>query len=321
MKPKINGHSDSPMRRRSDRAHLAHQRRETQPLSREAQLQKISAKEAELRSAIKTRAGLSKIAANLSSPVRQKLDYQGIGRKFGVVEPWPDGMPVIYDGDVEEFSAVKIAPDGTTRFIEVQVERTEVEPFQIVARPKVPYRELYSRLYPVLRRTRERLEQSMMLKEDNYILALFDTAATTFYTPQSVATELTKDALALAFSPVEANRLIVENILMSAYGVSGIRRWQYLDLDEVARQEVRQTGYLGSIWGAKIFVSDQLIIGTFYVTAGPEWLLWIPIRKDFEAIPADDPDNLLLGFVGYELLSMAIINARGVNKGTFDASQ
>ncbi len=287
-------------------------------MSREAQLQKIAAKEAELRIALSTATGLAKIAANLSSPVRIKLDYQGIGRKFGIVEPWPDGMPMIYDLDVEEFTAVKVARNGTCRFIEVEVDRVEIEPFEIAARPMIPYRELYSRLYQVMRRTRERLEQSVMLKEDLHIFSLFETAYSTQYTATSIATALTKPALAITFAPVENNRLIVENLLMSAYGMRGIRGWQYQDLDDVARQEVRQTGYLGSIWGAKIYITDQLIAGTLYVTSTPEFLLWIPIRKDFEAIPADEPKNLLLGFVGYELLGMTIINARGVNKATFD---
>ena len=289
-------------------------------MSREAQLQKISAKEAELRIALSTATGLAKIAANLSSPVRIKLDYQGIGRKFGIVEPWPDGMPMIYDSDVEEFTAVKVGRNGTVRFIEVEVDRTEIEPFEIVARPMIPYKELYSRLYQVMRRTRERLEQSIMLKEDLHIFSLFETAYSTQYTATSIATALTKAAMAQVFAPVENNRLIVENILMSAYGMRGIRGWQYTDLDDVARQEVRQTGYLGSIWGAKIYITDQLLYNSFYVTSTPEFLLWIPIRKDFEAIPADEPKNLLLGFVGYELLGMSVINARGVNKGTFDST-
>lgn len=317
MNPRLmtSGSRSVPARRVGDRTMNPMQ--QPIPITREAALHRVAAKEAELRAAIKTQSGLHKIAANLSSPVRQKLDYAGIGRKFGVVEPWPDGMPMIYDGDVDEFSAVKISRNGSNTSIEVEVARTEIEPFEIVARPKIPYRELYSRLYQVMRRTKERLEQSMMLREDLLIFSLMHTASTTFYTSVSVATYLTKAALAQAFAPVEANRLIVENILMSAYGMSGIRQWQYLDLDEVARQEVRQTGYLGSIWGAKIFISDQVPQGTFYVTAGPEWLLWMPIRKDFEAVPADDPDNLLLGFTGYEFLGLAIINARGVNKGTF----
>lgn len=310
----------APARRRSNPAQTRTANRQPQPVSHDVSLQRIARKEAQLKEAIRTRAGLAKIAANLSSPVRQKLDYQGIGRKFAIVEPWPDGMPMIYDADVEEFTSVKVAKNGTTRMVEIEVDRTELEPFEIVARPKIPYRELYSRLYQVLKRTKERLEQAMMLREDLYMFGLFESAYSTHYTAVSVATALTKAALAKSFTPIEANRLVVENILMSAYGIQGIRRWDYLDLDEVARQEVRQTGYIGSIWGARIFVSDQISAGTFYPTAPPEFLAWMPIRKDFEAIPADDPDNLLLGFTGYELLSMAIINARGVMKGTFSTS-
>jgi len=290
------------------------------PMTREAALSRLARKESELRMAIQTHSGLTKIAANLSSPVRQKLDYQGIGRKFGIVEPWPDGMPMIYDTDVEEFTAVKVAKDGTTTMIEIKVDRVEIQPFEIVARPKIPYRDLYSRLYQVMKRTKERLEQSIMLREDLYIFSLFEAAYSTYYTATSIATALTKDALAMTFTPIENNRLIVENVLMSAYGIQGIRRWNYLDLDEVARQEVRKTGYIGSIWGAKLFISDQVTAGVFYPTAGPEFLLWMPIRKDFEAVPADEPDNLLLGFTGYEYLGLSIINARGVNKGTFNSA-
>jgi len=46
----------------------------------------------------------------------------------------------------------------------------------------------------------------------------------------------------------------------------------------------------------------------------------MPIRKDTDVIPADDPDNLRLGFVGYELIAMTIFNALGVMKGTFNTS-
>jgi len=34
-------------------------------------------------------------------------------------------------------------------------------------------------------------------------------------------------------------------------------------------------------------------------------------------IPADEPDNLRLGFVGYELIGMFVHNALGVAKYTF----
>jgi len=287
---------------------------------REAAKASMMRKEADLQAAMKSPTGLHKIAANLASPVRKYLDYIGIYRKFSVTEGWPDGMPIIYDNDIDEFTAVKIGKNGTTRIIEIEVERTELTEFEIVVRPKVPYQELYKRLYQVMKRVKERLEQGMALREDIYGFSLLETASQQVNVTTVITTYLTKDALARAFTQVERHRLRVKSILMSPYGIQGIRRWQYQDIDNVAREEIRKSGYLGSIWDADIYINDQVTSGTFYIIAEPEFTAWTPIRRDVDVIPADDPDNLLLGFVGYELLAMTVHNGRAVAKGTFNTA-
>lgn len=290
----------------------------TATVDRQAAAQAMIRKESDLQAAMKSPTGLSKIAANLASPVRKYLDYIGIFRKFSVVESWPDGMPMIYDGDISEFTAVKIGKNGTTRIIEIEVERTTLTEFEIAVRPKVPYAELYKRLYQVMKRAKERLEQSMALREDLYGFSLIETASQQVNTTIAITTYLTKDALAQAFSQVEKHRLRVKSILMSPFGIQGIRRWDYLAVDNVAREEIRKSGYLGSIWDADIYVNDQVTSGTFYIMAEPEFSSWMPIRRDVDVIPADDPDNLLLGFVGYEYLGMTWHNGRAAAKGTFN---
>lgn len=288
------------------------------PMDRQAALQIRLTKENEIRNALRTQAGLMKIAANLGNPVRKHLDYEGVFRKFGVTETWPDGQPMIYDDDIEEFTAVKVAANGGMRMIEIEVTRQTLDEFEIVVKPKIPYRELYTRLYNVMNRAKERLIQGMQLREDNYGFGLMDTASTLTHSQVTIATALTRDALARSFTPIEYTRNVVSSVLMTAYGNEGIRRWQYTDLDQVAMQQVRESGYLGSIWGTKIFISDQISQGLFYPVGTPDKCAWIPIRRDTEVIPADDPDNLLLGFVGYELLGMTWHNSRTIVKGSFD---
>ena len=289
-------------------------------LQREAAKAALIRREADLQAAMKSPTGLHKIAANLASPVRKYLDYIGIWRKFCVVEGWPDGMPMIYDNDITEFTAVKIGRNGTTRIIECEVDRTTLEEFEIVVKPKVPYAELYKRLYQVMKRVKERLEQGMALREDLYGFSLLETASQQLNTTIAITTYLTKDALAQAFTQVEKHRLRVKSILMSPFGIQGIRRWDYLTIDNVAREEIRKSGYLGSIWDADIYINDQVTSGTFYIIAEPEFSAWMPIRRDVDVIPADDPDNLLLGFVGYELLGMTFHNGRAAAKGTFNTA-
>lgn len=133
----------------------------------------------------------------------------------------------------------------------------------------------------------------------------------------TVAGALTKAALADAFAQIERWRLPVASVLMSAYGTRDIRSWEWTVLDQLALQEIRETGYLGNLWGADFYVSDQVDYGTMYIMTTPKFLAWMPFRRDTQVIPADDPDNTWLGFVGYELLGMTVFNSRGVTRLTF----
>lgn len=261
--------------------------------------------------------GLHKIAANMANPVRQRLDYKGIARKFAVVEEMEAAVPLVYDKDIPEVPAVKIGALGTKNLIDLTAERVEVEPFEIIARPKIPYRELYARRFRVLDRAKDRLIEGMELREDLLFFAALETAANvaTGNTPQNNGTQgFDRNGLANTFYQVERNRLMVGSVLMSATGTNGIRRWQWTTIDQTAMAEVRETGYLGNIWGADFYVSDQMLTNAAYALAQDKFLAWWPVRKDIDVIPADDPDNVRLGFVGYEYIGMTVHNALGVGK-------
>ena len=290
---------------------------------RRANLQKTAAKERILTRYLSTVGGLNKIAANLANPVRKQLDYKGIIRKFFVVELMESGIPLIFDRDLPQVPCAKVGQGGTVNIVEMQAERVEVQDFEIAGRPKIPYRELYVRRFRALDRAKDRLIEGMQLREDLMGFSLFDTAlaaCTDDCAPTNVTNGtngLDRNGLGLAFAGIEAHRLVVQSVLMSAYGTAGIRRWEFEDLDQVAMQEVRETGYLGRMWGADFYVSDQIDSGRAYILAQDKFLGWMPIRKDVDVIPADDPDHLRLGFVGYELLGMFLHNCCGVNLFTF----
>lgn len=295
---------------------------------RRANLKKLAAKERVLTRYLSTVGGLNKIAANLANPVRRQLDYKGIIRKFFVVELMESGIPLIFDRDLPNVPCVKVGTGGTVNMVEMLAERVEVQDFEIAGRPKIPYRELYVRRFRALDRAKDRLIEGMQLREDLIGFSLFATAVSTCASASATAScapspvtnttyGMDRNGLALAFAGIEANRLVVQSVLMSAYGTAGIRRWEFEDLDQVGMQEVRETGYLGRMWGADFYVSDQIPTGVAYILAQDKFLGWMPIRKDVDIIPADDPDHLRLGFVGYELLGMFLQNCCGVNTFTF----
>lgn len=283
-------------------------------------------REAALSVALRSERGLSKIAAALASPVKKHLDYVPVFRKLAVVEPIPDGALMYFDQDIPEFVAAQVADNGTSVLLECSANRVFVWERQFVARPKVAFKELYIRKYKVLNRAKERLMQSLGLKEDLTGFSMLHTMATVYNTEVQLSSQLTKHGLARAMTQVERHRLVVKNILLSPFGIQGIRRWQWQDLDETAREEVRKRGYLGSMWGADFFVSDQIQYDTAtnltyaYVLAEPEKLAWMPIRKEADVMAADLTDQLLLGFVGYELLGQLVHNGWGVARVRFEAN-
>lgn len=308
------------------------QRPESNTQSRQAKLASRMRKEAALARALETETGLRKIAANMANPVRQRLDYKGIFRKFAVVEQMPDGVPLIFDRDLPRVPAIKVGKNGTVRMVEMTGTRTELQPFEIVARPKIPYAELYNRRFRALDRAKDRLIEGMELREDLIGFGLLESAFTlgaafvggpgdpTAPVLQATAGPLDRDPLAKTFTQLEKNRLVCSAILMSPFGTQGIRRLTFSELDQAGMQEVRETGYLGSYWGADFYVSDQVPAGTAYCLAPPKFLAWMPLRKDVDVIPADDPDNLRLGFIGYELLGCTVHNVFGVSKLTFSTT-
>jgi hypothetical protein len=281
---------------------------------RSEQANDVMRKEAILDRALNSENGLRKIAANMANPVRERLDYKGISRKLGIVEQMPDGVPLIYDRDFEEVPAVLTGIDGNSRIAEMKGKRVEIKAFDIVARVKIPYSELFERRFRSLDRAKDRLIQGMELKTDLIYFGLLDAAyALGNARPDgpiapSTPGPLDRDFLARGFTEIEKNRLVVQSVLMSPFGTQGIRRLDFQSLDQMGMQEVRETGYLGEFWGASFYVSDQVTQGTAYAIASPKQHMWFAIRKDVDVIPADDPDNVRLGLVGFFRGGMALHN-------------
>lgn len=284
-------------------------------------------KEAKAAALLETKGGIEKCAVQLRHPVKRKLDYKGIARGILVHEPWPDGLEVYYDMDIDEFAAVAIGQDGTSTVILADVERIFPKRFSIVVKPKIHWSTLRIAKYRPLQRLKERVIIALQLSEDLRLFALSADAVTLTGNSYTATGEITKEVLSFAFRSVENSRLFVAAVVTNPPGISGIRRWERDQLDEAARIEIRDTGYIGRLWGAKFFVTDQLPIipaeggGTLsynYVYTKDQYLGWMPMSADSVIVPADRPDDQLVGFVGWEFLAMVIHNVNGVARVVFN---
>ena len=87
------------------------------------------------------------------------------------------------------------------------------------------------------------------------------------------------------------------------------------DLDPVTMREVLQTGLYAHLWGADILVSKIVPVGTVYGVADPEFVGVMPVRRDIEVMPADEPRQLKIGWVVSEEIGIGIVNPRAVSAG------
>ena len=312
---------------------LVADRKRDKGADRKQQLRKMARQEAVLDRLLSSPTGLLKIAEYLSNPVRRRLDYRGITRNFSVTQLLPIGMPAIYDRDIDflgaaSVSSVKVGRNGSVRVVEMGAERVDLgEGFEIGVAPQVPARLLHTRRYDVLKRLKDRIQEGMEQREDLLFFSYLDTAATLY--PGAVyghpmgnvvintGTSLTKKGLSYGFAQVRDRRLDVRSILMSAYGVSEITSWTFQEMDQAGMQELRETGYMGNMWGADFFISDLLVDGNVYIMSSPKFLAWTPLRVDITISPADDPRNFRFGFTGYEMMCMTVHNSWAVAKVVF----
>lgn len=274
--------------------------------------------EAALEKAFSSSYGLSKIAKALAEPIKLYLDQMAIGRQLVVIDQKNEGELAYYDFDIHQYPmAVSVAKDGNSHIVWIKADRTYVDYFVIAANAKFPLDELKWRRYNILERGKERLKQAIGIKEDLQLFRLLSAAAKHDIT---AATGFRIDVMAEAMALLDQMNLIPYALVIHPYILSHFRKWKSAHVDEVARIEIRQTGYLGELFGVNLFISrilpydSQADTYTCYLTTLPKYLGVMPFWADLEILASNNLDELAVGFLAWEMLGMQIWNPRGVVK-------
>ena len=276
-------------------------------------------KEALIQEAMNTEEGRNALAQAMANPIRQSLDYQGIGRKLLVVDPLPQGALPVYDKDVD-VKAFVLPKRGSAVDQIVEGDRIQVPTFEIVAYPTIRFSQVKERRFNVIDRAQQRAKSDIMAVEDEVVFNLIQAVAESNIadgTQNAIKVTikgegLTRDLLTKAFREIEKNDLVVTKIVMNATSFADVRGWGRDDFDPVTQHEVLLTGLFGHIWTADILISKKCPMDKVFVLADPEFVGVMPIRQDIQVIPADKPENLRLGWIIYEEIGVAVVNNMGV---------
>lgn len=133
---------------------------------------------------------------------------------------------------VAETPAVKVSARGNPPTVESWSARQEVETFELATLRSLKYAEISIRRFNALDRVKNKAAFELKIAEDDTIFGALNTAAVTNAQNTNVSSNVTRAALASAFTSVESNRLVVGNLLMHPVGFRGIRgTWSQSDLD------------------------------------------------------------------------------------------
>jgi len=260
-----------------------------------------------------------KLAASMQNPLRERLDYEGVFRRAAVVDPLPQGALPYYDRDVD-VPAVVIGEEGQTPETIVKGKRILVPMFELASNPKIPFTQIKERRYNLIDRAQDKAKQDIQASEDDLGFSALQVAAAQinpntglpFNAVVNAAGGLDRDSLADGFAEVEKHDLRVARLFMNARDYSDIRKFGRDQLDPISQRSLINTGLMAQIWGADIIVSRVVPIGTVFVCTEEKFLAVMPQRIDITVLPADDPDNRLIGWSIFEQIGIGVWNPRGV---------
>lgn len=131
---------------------------------------------------------------------------------------------------------------------------------------------------------------------------------------------VTKEVMLGAFQEILVHDLIPSAFLFNPRDFVDIYTWGRDEVDPETQKEILETGRMGKIWNCELLMSKIVPQGTFYVRTSDYYLGVMPILIDLDVLDAPDPRGLNYGYVFYEFLGMAILNAWGVARGQISRS-
>jgi len=257
--------------------------------------------------------GLKRVAFAMQQPLKNRLDYVAVGRKVLLVDELPQGELPVYDLDIPEFGAVKVAARGTAPVHQANIKRVEFPTFPISVDHTIKWEEIQIRRYPAFDRAKERVAISMAIAEDKEIFELLKAASDVSpNTPVSVASPLTRTVFADLYGTIAANQLIPGAFLMNPLRFSDILKWDSTDLDQVSLNVLLETGQYGVLYGTRLIVSTKLPSNVVYCVTTPDKLGRLPERKAVEIKIFDNIPQNQYDIVGWEIIGMGIHNTAGI---------
>lgn len=260
--------------------------------------------------------GLKRVAYAMTGPLKELLDYHGIGRRLMKVDPIPQGEFPIYDKDINEFASVRVANFGVPPQVETRVKRVQFPTFQLARNARVAYEDIQVRRYPIFDRAKERVAISMAIAEDREVFNILNVASLVGPNPavkMAAGPFMSRSVLAEAYGVLASNQLQPAQLVMHPSRYVDILKYTSDELDQVTLNATTETGSVGVFFGLQLLVSTKIPDpDVVFLVTTPDKIGRIPVRKELEVKIFDNAPKTSFNIVGWEILGFGIHNSYGV---------
>lgn len=268
--------------------------------------------------------GIRRLGVGMIGPIQIKLRYAGIIRNILVEDPITPGSPVTYDvmDDLGQ-AYIMSGTDGEVRVTPFEGKRVELFPFRIASFPAIRKEDLKFLRINAVEHAQDETKQAIMKQEDGRLFVILAAAQADYatrsdhtITPNHTVTEtsgyFTPESFYTAAALIERHELYSKRVIVETGDWRDFFRWSinqtgWAFKDRVVAGETIST--FGEFTFQKSIMQTE---GRMFLLPDPDFLGVFPIWQELEVEENHKVENFWKGWVFDEMVSMVILNPRGI---------
>jgi len=268
--------------------------------------------------------GIKRLGVGMIGPIQLKLRYQGITRNVLIEDPVTPGTPVEYDvwDDLGQ-SYIMSGHEGEVRITPFEGKRVPVRFFRIASQPAIRKEDLFYLRINAVEQAQDETKQAILKQEDSRLMVMLQSAVNDYatrpdhvITPDHTITEasgyFTPASLYTAVAQTDMHELQSARLLVNPMDYRDFFRWDINTTGWAFKDRV-VAGETITTYG-EFQIQRSIIVpqGTIFLTPEPNFLGVFPVLYSLDVEENHHVDAFWKGWVFDEMVSMLILNPRGI---------
>jgi hypothetical protein len=268
--------------------------------------------------------GIKRLGVGMIGPIQLKLRYQGIVRNILIEDPVTPGTPVEYDvwDDLGQ-AYIMSGTEGEVRITPFEGKRVPITFFRIASRPAIRKEDLYYLRINSVEQAQDETKQAILKQEDSRLMVLLQAALTDYatrpdhdVTPNHNITEasgyFTPTSLYSAVAMSDMHEIVAGRVLVNPMDYRDFFRWDINQTGWAFKDRVVAGEQITTFGEFQIQRSIIVPQGKMFILPNPDFLGVFPVLYSLDVEENHNVEAFWRGWVFDEMVSMAILNPRGI---------